>query len=134
MGGDFVDIVELDGGEVMFAIGDVSGSGLDAAVTTALVRNTLRAHALDGLPPVQVCERTNAVVLRSTAPEAFVTVFYAVLQPATGELRYVSAGHLPGLVLGGDGLGRWIASTRSSAYSRTSPSTSAATPCVTASG
>ena len=69
-------------------------------VTTALVRNTLRVHAVDGLSPSMVCNKTNQVVRKFTTVESFVTVFFGLLNTKTGLLRYVCAGHPPGLVFG----------------------------------
>jgi len=62
VGGDFYDIYPLPDGRASVAIGDVSGKGLRAASVTALVRNTLRAYALDGLEPHEVMSRANEVL------------------------------------------------------------------------
>ncbi len=103
VGGDFVDLFEVNDRSVGVVIGDVSGKGLDAAVITSLVRNTIRAHALDGMDPAAVCVKTNTVIGRFTDSEAFVTLFFGLLDAGTGELRYVSAGHPPALLASPDG-------------------------------
>lgn len=102
VGGDFVDIFEVDGSVVGIAVGDVSGKGIDAAVITSFVRNTLRVHAADGLPPSEVCSKTSHVLQRFTPSDIFVTAFFGLLDSATGVLRYVNAGH-PAALLFGDG-------------------------------
>ncbi|MGV8083784.1 MAG: SpoIIE family protein phosphatase [Coriobacteriia bacterium] len=99
VGGDFVDMFEVGRHAIGIVIGDVSGKGVDAAVITSLVRNTIRAHAIDGLPPGFVCEKTSTVVNRFTEVGAYVTMFFGVLDTRTGLLRYVSAGHPPALVV-----------------------------------
>jgi len=100
VGGDFVDIFEVRKHVLGVAVGDVSGKGIDAAVVTSLVRNTIRVHAVDGLPPSEVCRKTNMVVRRFTQIEAFVTVFFGLLNTRNGLLTYVNAGHPAGLVFG----------------------------------
>lgn len=94
VGGDFYDIFELDERRVGITIGDVAGKGLDAAVLTSLVKNTIRAHASErGKTPGQVLALTNNVIYRSTEPDSFVTLFFSVLDRHTGRLVYASAGH-----------------------------------------
>lgn len=103
VGGDFVDVFEVDDGVVGIAVGDVSGKGIEAAVVTSLVRNTLRVHAIDGLPAAEVVAKTNRVVKRFIEPFSFVTVWFGLLDTKTQTLHYVGAGHPPALVLATDG-------------------------------
>lgn len=103
VGGDFVDVFEVRPGIVGIALGDVSGKGIDAAVTTSLVRNTLRVHAIDGLPPAHVATKTNQLVRRFSEVSSFVTLWFGLLNTKNGQLRYISAGHLPALVVAPDG-------------------------------
>ena len=103
VGGDFYDVFELDGDRVGLLLGDVSGKGIEAAATTALVKNSIRAYAYETHSPAEVVRKTNELVVRSTEETAFITLFYGVLECSTGALRYCSAGHPPGIVhrLGG---------------------------------
>lgn len=103
VGGDFFDIFEIHGPHVGVVIGDVSGKGVDAAVITSLIRNTVRAHAIDGLAPREVCAKTNRVVYRFTEIESYATMFFGVLNTRSGLLRYVTAGHPPALMAHPDG-------------------------------
>lgn len=104
VGGDFYDIFELGARYVGITIGDISGKGIDAAALTALVKYTVRAHASEqGVTPAQVLARTNDLVYRSTPPEMFATVFFAMLDRAEDRLLYASAGHTTCLILGRDG-------------------------------
>lgn len=98
VGGDFVDIFPVEGPVVGITLGDVSGKGLDAAVTTSLIRTALRTHAIDGLGPAAVMAKTNRVMRRFSDIETFATVWFGLLHTETGHLRYVSAGHPAGLV------------------------------------
>ena len=94
VGGDFYDLFELDHGLVGVVIGDISGKGLEAAVLTSLVKNTLRAHAAEkGKTPADVVALTNTVLARETAAEVFATVFFAMLDRRDGRLVYCNAGH-----------------------------------------
>ncbi len=103
VGGDFVDVFQISDNLVGLALGDVSGKGIDAAVTTSLVRTTLRVLALDGLPPSQAASKTNQMMRRFTETESFVTLWFGILNTLTGQLRYICAGHPPALVMASDG-------------------------------
>lgn len=95
VGGDFYDAVELQGGRVGLAIGDVSGKGLKAAVHTAMVKYTLRAYESEGHSPGAILRLLNDAMSRTLESDAFVTMFLGVLDTNTGELVYANAGHEP---------------------------------------
>jgi GAF domain-containing protein len=103
VGGDFLDVFEIREGLAGVTIGDVSGKGVAAAALTSLVRNAIRAYALEGLGASEICERTNAVLRRFTETETYVTLFFALICTQTGLVRYVSAGHQPAILLRPDG-------------------------------
>lgn len=103
VGGDFVDIFETHGDWVGITLGDVSGKGLDAAVTTSLIRTALRVHAVDGLPPAEVASKANNVVRRFTEIESYATLWFGLLNTKTGLLRYICAGHPPPFVVSPEG-------------------------------
>ncbi|MGV8084174.1 MAG: SpoIIE family protein phosphatase [Coriobacteriia bacterium] len=103
VGGDFIDVFETHHPWVGITLGDVSGKGIDAAVTTSLVRTTLRVHAIDGLPVTEIVNKTNEVIRRSTESDTFVTLWFGLLNTDTGQLHYVCAGHPPALVMQADG-------------------------------
>lgn len=81
-----------------FVIADVSDKGVPAALFMALARSLVRAAALDGSPPARALERANRWITRDSESGMFVTLFYALLNVETGELRYSCAGHNPPLV------------------------------------
>ena len=97
LGGDFYDLIDL-GGHLGFAVGDVVGKGLPAALLMASVRATLRAHAADLYDLDEIIARVNAALTRDSRPEEFTTVFYGVIDPASRRLTYCNAGHDPPVV------------------------------------
>jgi len=104
VGGDFYDLFELGRGQVGVVIGDVAGKGLDAAVLTSMVKNTIRAHANEkGKTPRQILQLTNDVVFKATPAESFVTVFFGMLDCDDGRLVYSNAGHTAAALVCDDG-------------------------------
>ncbi|GAC1594567.1 MAG: hypothetical protein NVS3B28_25330 [Candidatus Velthaea sp.] len=102
VGGDWYDAVRLPDGRVVLSIGDVAGSGLDAAVTMGSVRQSIRTAALINPEPALVLEAVDRIV-RAMDADRFVTAFVALLDPMTFELRYAAAGHPPPLLRAPDG-------------------------------
>ncbi len=98
VGGDFYDVFELEGGRVGIVVGDVSGKGLEAARLTSLVRDGIRAYALERDDPAWVVAKLNALVYRTAPVESFATLFFGVLDVLSGRLRYTSAGHPPAIL------------------------------------
>ena len=74
---------------------DVSDKGIPAAMFMALSRSLVRAAALDGSSPSVALGRANRWIARDSESAMFVTLFYGILQPDTGKLRYTCAGHNP---------------------------------------
>ncbi|MFN8484590.1 MAG: SpoIIE family protein phosphatase [Anaerolineae bacterium] len=98
MAGDFYDFVTLTEGRWGFVIADVSDKGIPAAMFMAATRSMVRASVLGRRPPVEAITRANALILRDTRADMFVTLCYCVLDPSTGQLIYVNAGHMPPLI------------------------------------
>jgi serine phosphatase RsbU (regulator of sigma subunit) len=101
VGGDWYDVIAAADGHVALVVGDVMGRGVHAATTMAAVSAAVRAHALVDPEPATLLGRLDAFV-SAHAPAQFVTLFYGLLDPAAGVVRYVLAGHLAPLVLTGD--------------------------------
>jgi len=97
LGGDFFDFIDLKG-NLGLAIGDVVGKGIPAALHTASVRATLRAHALDVFHINQVLELTNRAMSHDSMYHEFATLWYGVIHPTLQRLTYCNAGHEPTLV------------------------------------
>jgi PAS domain S-box-containing protein len=98
VGGDWYDALALPGGRLGVVIGDVAGRGVAAAARMGELRAVSRAYALEGHPPAEVVRRLNAYQL-AQGTETMATLCYAVVEPALGQMRYVSAGHVPPLLL-----------------------------------
>jgi len=93
VGGDFYDFLYFPNGKVGFIVADVTDKGVPAALVMATTRTLLRAAAERLEAPGAVLARTNDVLVQEIPPKMFVTCFYALLDPATGHLRYANAGH-----------------------------------------
>jgi serine phosphatase RsbU (regulator of sigma subunit)/anti-sigma regulatory factor (Ser/Thr protein kinase) len=106
VGGDWYDVIQLPGGRIGLAIGDVAGHGLPAASTMGQLRMALRACALRDPAPVSVLRGVSQIVEQLPAPE-LATLAYLLLDPDTGQAWYASAGHPPPLVLA-DGRTRYL--------------------------
>ncbi len=104
VGGDFFDVFSLPGGCVAALIGDVSGKGLEAAMVTTLVKDTVRAYAHEHPSPAEVMARANTVLNAASRLPAFASAILAVIDVATGQVTYCCAGHPPALVLRPDGI------------------------------
>jgi serine phosphatase RsbU (regulator of sigma subunit)/anti-sigma regulatory factor (Ser/Thr protein kinase) len=92
VGGDWYDALQLSDGRVLFSIGDVCGSGLDAAVSMASVRQVFRGAAHVNPNPVLLLDAAHRT-LTLEYPETLVTAFVAVFDPISAILTYASAGH-----------------------------------------
>jgi serine phosphatase RsbU (regulator of sigma subunit)/anti-sigma regulatory factor (Ser/Thr protein kinase) len=93
VGGDFYDFLSFADGRLGLVIGDVTDKGVPAALVMATTRSILRAAAQGEATPGRVLERTNDLLCPDIPPRMFVTCLYAILDPATGRLRYANAGH-----------------------------------------
>jgi PAS domain S-box-containing protein len=106
VGGDFYDVFEIHDGAYGFAIGDVCGTGPEAAAVTGLARHALRLLAREGFGGPAVLERLNAAILDEGARSRFLTLLYGELWPRAdggAELKVVCAGHPLPLRLRPDG-------------------------------
>lgn len=93
VGGDSYDYYALDASRLAFAIADVSGKGVPAALLMASVQASLRAFCDGRRAPTEVMRLLNQSVARAGARDRFVTLFYGELDHAGDRLRYVNAGH-----------------------------------------
>src|SRR6185312_5828578 len=90
---------EVAGRELVLMIADVSGKGMAASLLTASLQAFSAGPIEDGLPPDEICVRLSRLLFRRTPPEKFATAFLAVLETATGLLRYTNAGHNPSVIV-----------------------------------
>lgn len=102
VGGDYYDFFPLGNGGLGFALADVSGKGVPAALLMANLQALFRAHDAALLAqPAALLERVNRLFYDSTESARFATVFYGVVQ--AGQLRWANCGHPPATLRRGDG-------------------------------
>jgi len=99
VGGDLVDFAKLSENRFGIAVGDVAGKGLRAALLSAKLQATLRALAPDFLSLDKLAAKLNEIFCRDSLPNLFASIFYLELQPDSGVVRTVNAGHIPPLLI-----------------------------------
>jgi phosphoserine phosphatase RsbU/P len=92
-GGDLYEAAVLSDGTCIFAVGDVSGKGMGAALVMSHTLAVLRLLQEEGLPLDEVAARLHRHVYRSTDAASFVTFFLGRLDPRAGRLEFVNCGH-----------------------------------------
>ena len=103
VGGDFFDVLPLDGGKIGIGVADVSDKGVPAALFMMSCRTLLKGAAIGSNGPGEVLREVNDLLHEDNEALMFVTLLYAVYDPATGELTYASGGHDAPLVVQADG-------------------------------
>jgi serine phosphatase RsbU (regulator of sigma subunit) len=101
--GDFYDFIPLPDGQVGIVIADVADKGLGPALYMALSSTLLRTFASQyPSKPALVLRATNQRIIQDARANLFVTVFYGVLNPQSGQLVYANAGHPPAFLIGSE--------------------------------
>jgi len=98
--GDVVDITRLPDGRLAVLVADVSGKGVPAALFGAKFSTDLEYLAQADLEGGPLMGRLNAIVSRRSKQGIFITAVYAVIDPASGAVEFVNAGHLPPVIVG----------------------------------
>ncbi|MFO1246665.1 MAG: SpoIIE family protein phosphatase [Alphaproteobacteria bacterium] len=94
IGGDFFDFFKIDDDHLYFAVGDVSGKGMPAALFMALGKSLCKSCALREENHIgQIINRANREISRDNTETLFITQFAGILNLETGELRFCNAGH-----------------------------------------
>lgn len=99
VGGDYYDVIPLDGKHVGVAVADVSGKGIGGALMMSICRSVLRAHASRNTDPSMVLREVNQTMTADIYEDMFVTILYMVYNTETRELAMARAGHDPPLIL-----------------------------------
>jgi phosphoserine phosphatase RsbU/P len=106
--GDYYDFMPLSEGWLAFAIGDVAGKGISAALLMATIQSTMRTQlsATNGSGPqslstAKLVSTLNRQLYATTAPEKYATFFFAMYNDTTNSLTYTNAGHLAPILLRG---------------------------------
>src|SRR5215210_1520875 len=104
IGGDYYDFILCADGRLVVALGDVSGKGTSAALLMSSLHAAVHAQVASCRPITETVGAVNRYLADNTPANRFVTLFYAELDPATGALSFVNAGHNPPLIAhGSDG-------------------------------
>jgi len=101
VGGDLVDFVQISDDRFGVAVGDIAGKGLRAALLSAKLQASLRALAPEFTTLGELSAKLNQIFCRDSLPNLFASIFYLEIQPDSGLIRAVNAGHLPPLLLRG---------------------------------
>jgi serine phosphatase RsbU (regulator of sigma subunit) len=102
VGGDYFDYFDMEGGRLGFALGDVAGKGMPAALLAAMLQGIFCAQTLLDLPLPSMIANVNCSLARRGTGSRFVTFFFGILDPE-GNCTYTNAGHNPPCVVRTDG-------------------------------
>ena len=98
VGGDYFDFFPLSGGRLAFLVADVSGKGVPAALLVSTVHAAVHLQIDDARTVAELIGRIDRHLQKYAATRKFLTCFFGLLEPDSGTLRYVSAGHNPALL------------------------------------
>lgn len=104
VGGDLYHVLKRDNGNILIAVGDVAGKGTPAALAMSACMILVSTLAEIGDTVDGIMNLIHRKLLENLAPEQFITLFLGDLDPATGSLTYVNAGHEPPLISRADGV------------------------------
>jgi serine phosphatase RsbU (regulator of sigma subunit) len=102
VGGDWYDVIRLDDGRAVLVVGDAVGHNLSATTAMGQLRSAIRATAPFAPDPAALLSRADVIAGQISGAEC-ATVAVALLDPASGELSYATAGHPPILIVPADG-------------------------------
>lgn len=100
--GDFFDYQQLRDGNICFALGDVSGKGINAGLLMAKTASLFHCLAKHTQDPARLLAIINNEICETSVRGFFVTMIAGIYNPQSREVRLVNAGHLPALVIGRD--------------------------------
>jgi sigma-B regulation protein RsbU (phosphoserine phosphatase) len=98
VGGDYFDFFPLSGGRLAFLVADVSGKGVPAALLVSTVHAAVHLQIDEAKTVAELIGRIDRHLQKYAATRKFLTCFFGLLEPDSGTLRYVSAGHNPALL------------------------------------
>ncbi len=99
VGGDYYDVIEFPGDNIVFCIADITGKGVSAALLMANFQANLRAIVTRTTNLEQIVHELNAAVHSITQGDRFITLFLAKYDPKTRTIHYVNCGHTPPLLI-----------------------------------
>lgn len=110
IGGDYYDFIQRDDGRLVIALGDVSGKGTAAALLMSSLHAAIHAQTGSHDTIVETISAVNRYLAENIPPNRFVTLFYAELDPESGALSFLNAGHNPPLIVHAAGTVEQLAS------------------------
>lgn len=99
VGGDYFDILEAPENRLLFAIGDVTGKGMPAALLMANLQAMLHVLLPIDISLSEATDRINDIIYQNTPSDKFITFFWGIFDPKNHEFQYVNAGHNPPILL-----------------------------------
>lgn len=93
LGGDFYDVFHIDENNLGFLIADVSGKGVPAASFMLICHTAIKIYACQNFSPSDVMKNVNQHLIQANDESMFVTVFFAIFNKKSNQLKYVFAGH-----------------------------------------
>ncbi len=99
VGGDYYDTIKLNDGRFALIMADVAGKGVPASLLVSTLNASLSAYLDMNTPLDDMAVKINTVIYQASTSDKFITFFMAILNPQTGELDIVNAGHNPMLLL-----------------------------------
>ena len=110
IGGDYYDFIEREDGRLVIALGDVSGKGTAAALLMSSLHAAIHAQTGSHETIVETISAVNKYLAENIPPNRFVTLFYAELDPDSGAVSFLNAGHNPPLIVHAAGTVEQLAS------------------------
>lgn len=95
IGGDYYDVTKLKDGRYLLIIADVAGKGVASGLLVNTLNASLNAYVENDFQLTEVAERLNKIIFNASTPEKYITGFIALLEPESGVIEYLNAGHNP---------------------------------------
>ncbi len=103
VGGDYYDFFTYADGRLGIVLGDVTGKGMPAALLMTSLHAAVQILAAEGREVAETMARLDRVMAKNCPSNRFVSLFYAIVDPRSGEIEYCNAGHNPPLLVRADG-------------------------------
>ncbi|HEV8604809.1 MAG TPA: SpoIIE family protein phosphatase [Tepidisphaeraceae bacterium] len=103
VGGDYVDIITTSDGRTLLVVADVCGKGMGAALLAASLHSVVRVAVRSAMPLAELMRHLNEHLCQMLASQSFVTMVCVLIDPKTGQLECVNAGHPPAMLIRADG-------------------------------
>ena len=108
VGGDYVDVISTSDGRTLLVVADVCGKGMGAALLAASLHSAFRVAVRSAMPLADLMRHLNEHLCQMLASQSFVTMVCVLIDPKTGQLECVNAGHPPAMLLRSDGQVRML--------------------------